>query len=146
MNTQITKYSDLIALAASNNNRECCLYDSFDALTEELNVTLDYAVLGTVSAELEDRLQLSPLNTWYCSSWVGLYAYYLDNELIGFSYLPYSKAKPIFRWISRELAIKLKKAIYEVAASFEVLTIHVLDDSPIDPEWIRERTFHGYWD
>jgi hypothetical protein len=143
------KYSDLIDLAATISDREPMSYeyDLFYALAQDLSLGCDWGRLDEVATELGDLFQISPINTWYCSSSrVGLIAYYLDNELIGFSYLAFRKASPIFRWVSIELVLKLKKAIYECVAKLENAEINMLDDSPIDPEWTRARVFVGYWD
>jgi hypothetical protein len=138
---QIETYLDLVDLASEVEEREGCYYDVRFEIEKDLNIELQDDI---DSQRFDARIQRSPLNTWICTDTeVGLFAYYLDGRLVGFSYLGFRKGLIQFKWINRESAQDVRRAIFEMGNTFDASTI---DDSPIDPEWTRKRVFYGYWD
>jgi len=105
------KLKDIIA-NLSKDSPECDLGIFVNA------ICFDYFDFDYEKAENDGRLVYYWIMAWYCTdSYVGLRAYYLDDELVAVSEQPGRKYKEKFNWASKDAFLKVKNYI----KSFEII-------------------------
>ena len=86
----------------------------------------------------DERLKCYFIKRWYCTdSYVGLRAYFLDDELVAFSFQGGRKADESFEFISKDSAKKLREYVYSliVKRDFEYDSLSYIEniDDEVDP-------------
>lgn len=91
------------------------LISEIDFNNEILHSQVDWEELSSVfniynlSWSDDTRLKAYYIKTWYCTdSWVGIRAYFLDDEFVAISYQSGRKSNEDFGFVSNELALKTK--------------------------------------
>lgn len=79
--------------------------------------------------EFEKRVKKYWIHSWNCTdTWVGLAAYFFDDELVAVSYQSARKDDETFDWVSKEAAIKLRDFIVELNSPARDYKIVNLDE------------------
>lgn len=65
--------------------------------------------------EFEQRVKKYWIHSWYCTdTWVGLAAYFMDDELICVTVQKGRKWDEEFQWVSKEAALKVRDFILDI--------------------------------
>lgn len=106
------------------------LFDAVDMKHEYYNSTKNYDHIEKV---VNEKVKCKPINTWYCTdTWVGMYAYYLDGELVLITTQSGRKCDKIYHHVSgatyRKLKEFLKTLFVEHDESLEIKDLDLEQD------------------
>lgn len=105
------KLIDIVNNIDKSKNNECWI-DITD-FSGELNYNFDYY-------SEPERFKCYWIGNWCCTdTWVGYRVYFLDDEPVCFSIQKARKSDEMFRWVSQELAIKVRNYLISLMAEQE---------------------------
>lgn len=125
MNTDKTTLRKLIAEVNKSEKNECT--PDWSELSSIFNIyDLDWSD--------DKRLRCYFIKKWYCTdSYVGIRAYFLDDEFIAISNQQGRKHTEEFSFVSKELALKLKKYLECLVIKDEnSFNLDILDSEELD--------------
>ena len=91
----------------------------------------EFDIYGWIEQGGNPRLISCYYDTWVCTdSQVGLRVWYLDNEPVCISFMPYRKSTESFQWISKDLFLKVEGYLNSlVSKDFD---INIVDEGVLE--------------
>lgn len=112
----------------SEINKETETYPSWGKLADIFNIQNLYWSDDT-------HLKCYFIKKWYCTdTYVGIKAYFLDDEFIAISSQDGRKMDEEFSFVSKELALKLKNYLEKLVADSFDFNLDIIDENFLDEE------------